>query len=50
VLGHVVVFVPGVVWLAALVRFEKALAVGLTPFLAATLLKTMLGAALIQAL
>ena len=47
--GHVLLFVPGVAWLAVLFGAEKAIAVGLTPFIAATLLKTALGAALMQA-
>lgn len=46
--GHVVLFIPGVAWLAVLFGMEKAVAVGLTPFIAATLLKTALGAALMQ--
>jgi biotin transport system substrate-specific component len=47
--GHALLFVPGVAWLAVLFGTEKAIAVGLTPFIAATLLKTVLGAALMQA-
>jgi biotin transport system substrate-specific component len=47
--GHVVVFVPGVAWLALLFGFDKAVMLGLTPFWGATLLKTLLGAALMQA-
>jgi biotin transport system substrate-specific component len=47
--GHVLLFVPGVAWLAVLFGTEKAIAVGLTPFIAATLLKTALGAALMHA-
>ena len=47
--GHVLLFIPGVAWLAVLFGAEKAIAVGLTPFIAATLLKTALGAALMQA-
>ena len=47
--GHVVVFVPGVAWLSLLFGFDKAVMLGLTPFWGATLLKTLLGAALMQA-
>jgi biotin transport system substrate-specific component len=48
-LGHALIFVPGVAWLATIVGFEKAIAVGLMPFIGATVLKTLLGAALMQA-
>ena len=48
-LGHALVFVPGVAWLSVLFGFEKAVAVGLAPFWAATILKTALGAAIMQA-
>ncbi len=48
-LGHAMLFVPGVAWLAVLFGLDKALAAGLWPFWAATLLKTALGAALMQA-
>jgi biotin transport system substrate-specific component len=48
-LGHILLFIPGVAWLAVLFGAEKAVAAGLTPFIAATLLKTALGAALMQA-
>ncbi|HYG85924.1 MAG TPA: biotin transporter BioY [Azospirillum sp.] len=47
--GHAMLFVPGVAWLASLFGMEKAVAVGLVPFWAATLLKTALGATLMQA-
>ncbi|WP_211100191.1 biotin transporter BioY [Azospirillum halopraeferens] len=47
--GHALLFVPGVAWLAVLFGTEKAVAVGLAPFWAASLLKTVLGAALMQA-
>ena len=47
--GHALLFIPGVAWLAVLFGMDKAIAVGLTPFVAATLLKTALGAALMQA-
>lgn len=48
-LGHALLFVPGVAWMAVLFGGEKAIALGLTPFLAATVLKTALGAAIMQA-
>lgn len=41
-LGHGLIFAFGVAWLALAVGVEKALAVGLTPFIAATVLKTLL--------
>ncbi|MDQ2104931.1 biotin transporter BioY [Azospirillum isscasi] len=47
--GHALLFVPGVAWMAVLFGGEKAIALGLTPFLAATVLKTALGAAIMQA-
>ena len=48
-IGHALLFVPGVAWMAVLFGGEKAVALGLTPFLAATVLKTALGAAIMQA-
>lgn len=48
-LGHVLLFVPGVAWLAVLFGWPKAIAFGVTPFIAATIVKTFLGAALIAA-
>jgi biotin transport system substrate-specific component len=47
IVGHVILFVPGVLWLAVPLGLAKAVAVGATPFLAATALKTALGTALI---
>ena len=47
--GHVLLLVPGVLWLAVLFGMPKAIAVGLTPFIAATVVKTALGAALVGA-
>jgi biotin transport system substrate-specific component len=41
--GHAVIFVFGVAWLAQLVGFEKAFAMGVAPFWAATIAKTLLG-------
>jgi biotin transport system substrate-specific component len=49
-LGHVLLFVPGVLWLAVLFGWPKAFAVGVTPFIAATILKTGLGVAIVAAL
>ena len=46
ILGHVILFIPGVLWLAVSLGFAKAVAAGATPFLAATALKTALGIAL----
>lgn len=48
-IGHVLVFVPGVAWLAVLFGWSKAVAVGVAPFIAATIVKTALGAALVAA-
>ncbi|MGB0682152.1 MAG: biotin transporter BioY [Magnetovibrionaceae bacterium] len=48
-IGHLLMFIPGVAWLATLMGLEKAMAVGFTPFVAATVLKTLLAAALLQA-
>jgi biotin transport system substrate-specific component len=44
--GHVVIFLAGLAWLATLVGAAKAIEVGLLPFLAASLVKIGLGAAL----
>ena len=46
-LGHSVIFACGVVWLANSVGWDRAVTVGLTPFWAATILKTFLGAAVL---
>ena len=48
-LGHVLLFVPGVSWLAVSFGWIKAIAYGFMPFLAGTVLKTALGAALVAA-
>jgi biotin transport system substrate-specific component len=48
-IGHLVIFAFGLGWLAALVGWSKAWAGGAAPFVAATLLKTALAAALMQA-
>ncbi|MGL5005615.1 MAG: biotin transporter BioY, partial [Casimicrobium sp.] len=42
-IGHAVIFVFGVTWLAQLMGFEKAFTVGVAPFWAATIAKTLLG-------
>lgn len=41
--GHALIFVFGVAWLAQLMGFEKAFVVGVAPFWAATIVKTLLG-------
>ncbi|HEX2135979.1 MAG TPA: biotin transporter BioY [Microvirga sp.] len=48
--GHAVIFVFGVAWLAYLFQFDvaRAWAAGVAPFYAATVLKTALAAALMQ--
>jgi biotin transport system substrate-specific component len=48
-IGHVVIFAFGFAWLALLMGSEKAWALGVAPFYAATLLKTLLAAALVGA-
>src|SRR5215212_2875969 len=49
--GHVVIFALGFAWLAQLFQFDvgRAWAAGVAPFYAATVLKTALAAALMQA-
>lgn len=47
--GHAAILALGVLWLATLVGFDAAIVKGLTPFWAATALKTALGAAVMQA-
>lgn len=47
--GHGLILALGVAWLSTLVGVEKAMAVGLHPFWAATVLKTALGVAVMQA-
>jgi biotin transport system substrate-specific component len=49
-LGHVLLFIPGVLWLAVFFGWAQALALGVTPFIAATALKTGLGVGIIAAL
>ena len=41
--GHALIFVFGVAWLATLMGIEKAFTVGVAPFWAATIVKTLLG-------
>lgn len=48
-IGHAVIFAFGLGWLSALIGPTKAWALGAAPFLAATVLKTALAAALMQA-
>lgn len=48
-LGHVLLLAPGVAWLAVLFGGSKAVAVGLTPFLAGSAVKAALGTALVAA-
>lgn len=48
-LGHVILFVPGVLWLAFLFGWAKAVAVGVAPFVTATICKTALGVAMMAA-
>jgi biotin transport system substrate-specific component len=47
--GHAVIFVFGVAWLSSLFDFSRAWSAGVAPFYAATVLKTLLAAALMQA-
>lgn len=48
VIGNIVIFAPGVAWLSVLMGdFVKAIGAGLTPFLAASLFKTGLAAAVL---
>jgi biotin transport system substrate-specific component len=48
-IGHAVIFAFGLGWLSTLMPFARAWAVGAAPFVWATILKTALAAALIQA-
>jgi len=47
-LGHALLIAPGVIWLATLFGWDRAVAVGLLPFLAGTVVKSALGAALVR--
>lgn len=44
-LAHLVIFIPGVAWLETSIGWERALAVGVVPFIGATVVKTLLGVA-----
>ena len=48
-LGHAAIFALGFAWLAMLIGPEKAFALGVAPFALATIVKTLLGAALVGA-
>lgn len=48
-LGHILLFIPGVIWLAALFGWTNGVAFGVTPFIGATLVKTALGIMLVAA-
>jgi biotin transport system substrate-specific component len=47
-MGHAMIFVPGAAWLAVLVGWHKAFALGVAPFLLATLVKSGLAGALVS--
>lgn len=47
VVGSALLFVPGVAWLATFVGFEKAVAFGLTPFIAGAVVKAALAVAIL---
>lgn len=49
-IGHAMILAPGVAWLALAIGGAKAVAVGLTPFWAATVLKTALAVAAVLGL
>ena len=48
-IGHAAIFAFGLAWLSVLVPVSAGLAAGVAPFALATLLKTALAAALMQA-
>ena len=48
-LGHAVIFALGFAWLAVLVGAEKAFVLGVAPFAAATVVKTLLACGLVGA-
>lgn len=45
-LGHMLVFVPGVLWLSEFTGLDGAIAAGFTPFIAGTVVKTLLALAI----
>ncbi len=47
--AHLVLFVPGVAWLAGFVGWERALVAGFALFLPGTLVKTALAVAALRA-
>jgi biotin transport system substrate-specific component len=47
--AHLLLFVPGVAWLAGFVGWERAVAAGFLVFLPATLVKTALALAVLRA-
>ena len=48
-IGTVLLFLPGVAWLATIIGWERAIAGGLTPFIVGSLVKLALGAAVMIA-
>jgi biotin transport system substrate-specific component len=48
--GHAIILTGGVSWLAFVTGWEKAVAIGLTPFLLGSVVKSALGAATIKAM
>lgn len=48
-IGHFVLFVPGVLWLATYAGFNGAMSTGLVPFIPGTLVKVVLAFALLSA-
>jgi biotin transporter BioY len=47
VLGNLAIYTCGVIWLASFVGMEKAISLGLTPFLAGDVIKLVIAAALL---
>ncbi len=45
-LGHLIIFIPGILWLSRFVPAGQALALGFVPFIPGTVLKTLAAAAL----